>query len=65
MSLQIKELLLDGGDGPFCGWFGSLEAMSCSQGASSGNPAMTNVSAIFAAIKRALKAEVRAQVAMA
>ena len=31
----------------------------------SGNPTMTNVSAIFAAIKRALKVEVRAQVVMA
>lgn len=31
----------------------------------SGNPTMTNVSAIFAAIKRALKVEVRTQVVMA
>ena len=31
----------------------------------SGNPTMSNVSAIFAAIKRALKVEVRAQVVMA
>lgn len=31
----------------------------------SGNPTMTNVPAIFAAIKRALKVEVRAQVVMA
>jgi DNA-binding phage protein len=31
----------------------------------SGNPTMTDVSAIFAAIKRALKVEVRAQVVMA
>ncbi|MFN7642202.1 MAG: hypothetical protein ACK5PW_03795 [Burkholderiales bacterium] len=31
----------------------------------SGNPTMSNVSAIFAAIKRALKVEVRAQVEMA
>ncbi|HRA77580.1 MAG TPA: transcriptional regulator [Burkholderiaceae bacterium] len=31
----------------------------------SGNPTMTNVSAIFAAIKRALKVEVRALVVMA
>ncbi len=31
----------------------------------SGNPAMTNASAIFAAIKRALNVEVRAQVVMA
>lgn len=31
----------------------------------SGNPTLTNVSAIFAAIKRALKVEVRAQVVMA
>ena len=31
----------------------------------SGNQTMTNVSAIFAAIKRALKVEVRAQVVMA
>jgi DNA-binding phage protein len=31
----------------------------------SGNPTMTKVSAIFAAIKRALKVEVRAQVVMA
>lgn len=31
----------------------------------SGNPTMTNVSAIFAAIERALKVEVRAQVVMA
>ena len=31
----------------------------------SGNPTMTHVSAIFAAIKRALKVEVRAQVVMA
>ena len=31
----------------------------------SGNPTMTNVSAIFAAIKRALKVEVRTQVMMA
>lgn len=31
----------------------------------SGNPTMTNVSAIFAAINRALKVEVRAQVVMA
>ena len=31
----------------------------------SGNPTMANVSAIFAAIKRALKVEVRAQVVMA
>ena len=31
----------------------------------SGNPTMSNVSAIFAAIKRALKVEVRARVVMA
>jgi len=31
----------------------------------SGNPTMSNVSAIFAAIKRALKVEVRTQVVMA
>ncbi|MCC7097159.1 MAG: transcriptional regulator, partial [Thermomonas sp.] len=31
----------------------------------SGNPTMSNISAVFAAIKRALKVEVRTQVVMA
>jgi DNA-binding phage protein len=31
----------------------------------SGNPTMSNISAVFAAIKRALKVEVRMQVVMA
>jgi DNA-binding phage protein len=31
----------------------------------SGNPTMSNISAVFAAVKRALKVEVRTQIVMA
>jgi hypothetical protein len=43
------------------GWLSSLHRML----SQSGNPTMSNISAVFAAIKRALKVEVHTKIKMA